>query len=112
MNAWQVGFIEPDVLIVLERIGQDTAMFDLGEQTLHINRLKGRTTRSQEVDSGSKQVAGAEDIALLDMIASHGQFHQSMEKFRGLSRFKRDERFYVVMTLQKFTRVEELNPSL
>ena len=112
MNTGQGGFIEADVFIVFECIAHNTALVDLRQQTLDIDPLKGRTTRRQQIDSGRKQITGTKDIALLDMVASRCQFHQSVEKFSGLSRFKRDELFKVVMTLQKFTPVEELDPSL
>lgn len=31
INTWQVRLFEANILIVLEVVGQDTAMFDMGE---------------------------------------------------------------------------------
>ena len=112
MNAWQVGFIEPDVFVVFERIGQDAALVDLYHQTLDIDALVGGATRRQEIDRRSKEVAGAEDVALFDVVASRCQFHQAVEKLSGLPRLKGDELFEVVVALQKFATVEELDPPL
>jgi hypothetical protein len=46
------------------------------------------------------------------MITSRRQLHQAMEKLGSRPRFKGDEPFQVVMTLQEFAAVEELDPPL
>jgi hypothetical protein len=107
-----VGFIETDVFIILETIRQSAAMLDSSEQRLDIDALKGWTGGGEEVDSGGKQVAGTENIALRQVVTSRRQFHQAMEKFGSLPRFEGDEPLKVVMALQKFAAVEELNPPL
>ena len=112
MNAWQVGFIEPDVFIVFERIGQDAALLDLYHQTLDIDALVGGATRRQKINRRREEVAGAEDVALLDVVASRCQFYQAMEKFSGLPRLEWDQLFEIVMASQKFATVEELDPPL
>lgn len=112
IDTWQVSLIEADVFVVFETIRQHAAVFDLREQRLEINALTGGPAWGKEVDSGGQQVAGAEDVPLFEMIARRRQFHQAMETFGSLPRFEGDQLLEVVMTLQKFAAVEELDPPL
>src|SRR5215510_6908026 len=97
MKTRQVGFIEPYVFVVFERIGQYTALVNLCHHAFDIDALKGRTTRRQEIDSRSEQVTGTENVTLFEVVASRRQFHQTVEKLSGLPRFERDQLFEIVM---------------
>jgi hypothetical protein len=112
MNAWQVGFIEPEVFVVVERIRQDAALVDLGHQPLNVDALIRGPTRGQQIGRGRQQVAGAEDVPLCEVVARCGQFHQTVEQFSGLPRFEGHALFKVVMTVQKCPAIEELDPTL
>jgi hypothetical protein len=111
-DTWQLGFIEANVLIIFEVVGQDMAVFDLRDQALDIDTMIRGATRIQEIDGGGQEVTGAEDIALLEMIACCREFHEAVEKFGALPRFEGDELFEIVMAFQIFAAVEELDPSL
>ena len=112
MNLGQVGLIEANILVIVERTGEDTAVFDLGQQPLDIDAVIGRTAGGEEVDGGGEEIAGAEDVALLQVVASGGKLHEPMKEFGILPGFVGDQFFEVVMALQKGAAVEELDPPL
>jgi len=112
MDAWQVRLIKANVLIVLEVISQAAAVFDLGEEALDIDAVIGGTAGRQEVKGGGEEITGAEDVTLLQMIASSGELHEPMKEFGILPGFVGDQLFEVVMALQKGATVEELDPPL
>jgi hypothetical protein len=112
MNLGQVRLIEADILVIVESIGEDTAAFDLGQQPLDIDAVIGGTAGGEEVDGGGEKITGAEDITLLQVVASGGKLHEPMKKIGILPGFVGDQFFEIVMAFQKGAAVEELDPSL
>jgi hypothetical protein len=112
MNPGQLRLVEADILIIVQGSGKDTAVFDLRQQLLDIDAVIGGTVGREEVKGGGEEVTGAEDVTLLQMIASGGEFHEPMKEFGVLPGFVGDQFFEVVMALQKSAAVEELDPPL
>ena len=65
MNLGQVRLIEANILVIVERTGENTAVFDLGQQPLDIDAVIGWTAGDEEVDGGGEEITGTEDVTLL-----------------------------------------------
>ncbi len=112
MNLGQLRLVEADVLIIVQGAGEDTAVFDLHQQPFDIDAVIGGTAGREEVKGGGEKITGAEDVTLLQMIASGGELQEPMKEFGILPGFVGDQLFEVVMALQKGATVEELDPPL
>jgi hypothetical protein len=110
VNPGQMSFIEAKILLILKSIGEDTTLFYLGEQAGDIDALINSSEGFQKIGGRGEQVTGAEDISLLEVITGRSQLHQTMEEFSRLAGFEGDQLLKIIVTLEKSTAVEELDP--
>ena len=64
IDLGQLQLIEADILIIIEGIGKNATVFDLRQQPLDIEAVRGGAAGREEVDGGGEEIPGAEDVAL------------------------------------------------